>query len=387
MNIQTSIPQTDPRANYVAHKKEIDEAITRVLEGGHYILGKEVAAFEHDFSVYIGGRYGVGVGSGTEALNIALRACGIGTGDAVLTVSHTAVATVAAIQLCGATPVLVEIDPETYSMDPPHLEETIAQLSEGQPSLGVGRLRAVIIVHLYGHPADMERILSVARRHGLLVIEDCAQSHGAACRGRTTGMWGDVAAFSFYPTKNLGAFGDGGMIVTDDPALAERAKFLREYGWRDRYISEFPGLNSRLDELQAAVLRVKLQYLEQENNQRRRLAHLYSEVLKETSLGLPLCRPDVSHVYHQYVVRSRHRDSLRAFLRERGIGTLIHYPVPVHLQPAYKGSIRFVGSLRHSEEAAAQVLSLPMYPELSPEQVQAVAQTIVAWDQNQPKNR
>ena len=346
MNVPLSILPTDPKASYLAHKEEIDAAIARVLDSGWYILGREVAAFEQEFAAYVGVRFGIGVGSGTEALHLALRACGIGAGDEVITVSHTAVATVAAIELCGAAPVLLDIDLHTYTMDPNQIESAITE-----------RTGAIIPVHLYGHPADMESIVAIARRHGLRVIEDCAQSHGGVYKGHKMGAWGDIAAFSFYPTKNLGAIGDGGIVVTDDPELAERARLLREYGWCQRYISELPGLNSRLDELQAAILRVKLCYLDQENRRRQALSRLYDDGLSTTSLVLPQSAPGAHHVYHQYVVRSKQRDALREFLQTRGIGTLVHYPVPIHCQPAYQARIRCAGSLVNTERAAEEILS------------------------------
>jgi len=301
----------------------------------------------------------------------------------VITVSHTAVATVAAICLCGVTPVLVDINPETYTLDPSCLESATKKLCKGKHSEVRCRLKAIMPVHLYGHPADMDGILSIARRYGLYVIEDCAQSHGATYRGRKTGTWGDIAAFSFYPTKNLGGIGDGGMVVTNDSTLAKRAKLLREYGWDKRYVSELPGLNSRLDELNAAVLRVKLHYLEQENEHRRRLAAMYDGTLNVTNLLLPRCRPEVTHVYHQYVVRGEQRDSLQKFLHENGITTLVHYPVPVHLQPGYRDIAVPLGGLHNSEEVAKQVLSLPMYAELSPVQIHSVTEAIWAWNRSQ----
>jgi len=359
---------SNPKTNYLAHKAEIDAAVARVLESGWYILGKEVAAFESEFAAHVGARFAIGVGSGTEAIHLALRSCGIGKGDEVITVSHTAVATVAAIELCGATPVLVDIDLSTYTMDPHQLELAITR-----------QTRAVIPVHLYGHPADMESIVSIAEHHKLWVIEDCAQSHGAVYKGRMTGTWGHLAAFSFYPTKNLGAIGDGGMVVASDAALAERVRLLREYGWRQRYISDIPGLNSRLDELQAAILRVKLRYLAEETLKRQLLAGIYDKMLSAASLILPRRAPGATHVYHQYVVRSKYRDSLKEFLRERGIGTLIHYPVPVHLQPAYINRLRTIGHLRKAEKAANEVLSLPLYPEMSEEQVSTVANAILLF--------
>jgi len=380
MSMTLSIPQTNPRANYQAHKDQIDAAIARILDSGLYILGQEVTNFQREFAAYIGVPYAIGVGSGTDALNIALRACGIGRDHLVITASHTAVATVAAIELCGATPVFVDIDPVTFTIDPNRVEDALRELWSKQSAIN-GRPRAIVPVHLYGHPADMESILSIARRYELRVIEDCAQSHGAMYLGRKTGAWGDIAAFSFYPTKNLGALGDGGMVVTDDPELEERARLLREYGWRDRYVSEFPGLNSRLDEVQAAILQVKLQFLDQENEKRRILAIIYDNALRGSPIKPPTCYPKALHVYHQYVVRCTQRNALRAFLREQAILTSIHYPVPVHQQFAYRGRIPCLGSLDHSEAAASQVLSLPMYPELPAEHAEAVAEAIMSYDE------
>ena len=359
------IPQANPRAQYISHQVEIDRAIARVLEKGRYILGEEAAAFEREFADYIGVRYGVGVGSGTEALHLALRACGVGAGDEVITVAHTAVATVAAIELCGATPVLMEIDPRSFTLDPTKLEAAITPAT-----------RAIIPVHLYGQSADLEPILSIARKRRVRVIEDCAQSHGAMYDGRRTGAWGDMACFSFYPTKNLGAIGDGGFVATDDPQLAENARLLREYGWRERYISDVAGWNTRLDELQAAILRIKLRTLDADNARRRRLAAMYDEWFAPSPVVLPVEMPYGQHVYHLYVVRSERRDALQVFLKERGIGSLIHYPVPVHLQPAYRGRLGDVGSLPETERAAREVLSLPMFPELMETEVHQVANTL-----------
>ena len=364
------VPQTDPKAGYLAHQAEIDSAIQRVLNSGWYILGREVESFEQEFAAYIGVRHAIGVANGTDALELSLRACDVGPGDLVFTVSHTAVATVAAIELAGATPVLVDIDPVTYTMDPNCLEAALAQPPNGTP-------KAVIPVHLYGHPADMPSILELANRHNLYVIEDCAQSHGATLDGRLTGAWSDIAAFSFYPTKNLGALGDGGMVVTDNPALTERVRLLQQYGWRERYISDIPGGNSRLDELQAAVLRVKLRGLDTENLRRQSLAQTYNALLAHTGLSLPAVRSAVTHVYHQYVVRLSRRDALRTYLRQAGIGTLIHYPAPVHLQLAYQGRVPLVGPLPWTEHVARQVLSLPMYPQLSDDQARRVGECII----------
>jgi dTDP-4-amino-4,6-dideoxygalactose transaminase len=374
MSPMTPIPQTSPQASYFTHKAMIDSAIQRVLESGWYILGKEVEAFEREFAAYIGVSQAIGVANGTDALELALRAGGVGPGDLVFTVSFTAVATVAAIELVGATPVLVDIDPVTCTMDPSCLEVALAHPPAGKP-------KAVIPVHLYGQPADMPAILELAQRFGLYVIEDCSQSHGAKLNGRMTGTWGDIATYSFYPTKNLGALGDGGMIVTARSGLAERARSLRQYGWQRRYISEIPGCNSRLDELQAAILRVKLGYLEAENTRRIVIAARYTTALAGSGLTLPVCRTGARHVYHQYVVRSARRDALQSHLLSQGIGTLVHYPSAVHRQPAYQGRVPVDGSMSHSEGAAAQVLSLPMYPELSDEQVDSVAGQCLTWEQ------
>lgn len=372
MSAPIQLLPSNPKANYLAHKDEIDAAIARVLDSGWYILGQEVTAFENEFAAYIGVDFGIGVGSGTEALHLALWACAVGEGDEVITVSHTAVATVAAIELCEATPVLVDIKPNTYTIDPNEIEDAITQ-----------RTKAIIPVHLYGHPADMESITNIARRYELWIIEDCAQAHGATYKGRKIGTWGHIAAFSFYPTKNLGAIGDGGIVVTDDSELAERVKLLRQYGWQERYVSDLSGLNSRLDELQAAILRVKLPYLDEENRRRQALAEIYDQSLSATHLTLPMCIPGTSHVYHQYVVRSEHRDSLREFLREKGIGTLIHYPVPIHRQPAYQSRLRCAGPMVNTERVVGEILSLPMYPELTFGQARQVAEAIISWDRSQ----
>ena len=355
------IPASNPLASYRARKDAIDAAVLKVLEGGWYILGKEVAAFESEFAAYTGCTHGIGVGSGTEAIHMALKACGIGAGDEVITVSHTAVATVAAIEAARAVPVLVDIEPDYFTMDPDKLESAIGP-----------HTKAVIPVHLYGQPADLSAILKIARPRGLRVIEDCAQAHGATYMDRPVGAWGDLACFSFYPTKNLGAYGDGGMVTTNDPALASRCRLLREYGWAERYISSIPGGNSRLDELQAAILRVKLPCLDADNARRVDIAEIYRRLLNDMDLTLPKLRPEGSHVFHLYVVRSQRRDALRAFLKECGIGALIHYPVPVHLQPAYRGRIRCGDGLEETEKAAREVLSLPMYPELTETELHAV---------------
>ena len=371
----------NPAANYRAHRDEIDQAVHRVLDGGMYILGEEVARFEEEFASYLGVRHAVGVGSGTDALHIALRACGVEPADMVLTVSHTAVATVAAVELSGATAVLTDIEPVTATMD----VNSLAQAIQEQRS---GRIKAIIPVHLYGHPADMPAIMTIAERHGLKVIEDCAQSHGAALDGRKTGTWGHLAAFSFYPTKNLGALGDGGAVVTNDGALADRLRLLREYGWRERYVSDFAGLNTRLDELQAAVLRVKLRHLDKENARRRELARIYDATLLATPVTAPRSRPRADHVYHQYVVQSDRRDALRSFLKANGVGTLIHYPVPVHMQPAYQRRLASNGAaLSHTETICRRILSLPMHPQLTDAEAHEVGDLVVRWNRQSLDSR
>lgn len=357
---------SNPLAQYLAHKEEIDAAVHRVLDSGWYILGEETRRFEAEFAAYLGISHAVGVGSGTEAIHIALSACGIGPGDEVITVSHTAVATVAAIEMTGAQPVLVDIDPESYCMDPDLLARAITP-----------KTRAVIPVHIYGQPADLSPILNVARMHGLRVIEDCAQAHGALYSGSRVGTLGDVGCFSFYPTKNLGGFGDGGMAVTGDPELARQMTLTREYGWSERYISSSRGVNSRLDELQAAVLRVKLRQLEVANAARMKLADRYRAKLKDSGLVLPTCRNGSTHVYHLYVVRTRRRDAIQAYLKANGIGALVHYPVPVHMQPAYLGRLPGGEGLPETERASREILSLPMFPELGSQDQQKVIDAIL----------
>jgi dTDP-4-amino-4,6-dideoxygalactose transaminase len=289
------------------------------------------------------------------------------------------VATVAAIELAGATPVLVDIDPVTFTMDPNHLETAIKAYKSRGPEAN-GHLKAVIPVHLYGHPADMPAVMDIAGRYDLYVVEDCAQAHGATIQERRVGGWGHIAAFSFYPTKNLGALGDGGAVVTNDSQLAEQVRLLREYGWQERYVSALSGMNSRLDEIQAAILRVKLAYLDQENSQRRELARLYDDLLAATPLTLPQCRDDVEHVYHQYVVRSQRRDQLRSFLKDNSVGTLIHYPTPVHVQPAYqKRAIIAPGGLPYTEQICRKIVSLPMYPQLAVNQIRQVSELVIQW--------
>jgi len=369
-----AVLQSDPKANYLAHKLEIDEAIRRSLDSGRYILGGQVREFEREFAAYLGAKRCVGVANGTDALHLALRAIGIVAGDVVITVAHTAVATVASVEITGASPLLVDIDPATFTISPEAVEDAIRNYRDRQ------QIKAILPVHLYGRPADMRAICDIARRYDLKVVEDCAQAHGATIHRMgdfKVGVFGDAAAFSFYPTKNLGALGDGGAVVTNDAEVAERVGLLREYGWRERYVSDVAGFNSRLDELQAAILRVKLKYLDEENARRREIARIYDDRLAPTSLRLPECPGGVESVYHQYVARCDERDGLREHLREQGVGTLVHYPVPVHLQPAYRNRVPVHrGALPATEQAARQVLSLPMHAQLSDAQVVRVCEAI-----------
>jgi len=362
----TPIPQADPRAGYLEQRAAINAAIARVLDSGQYILGREAETFENRFAALIGVAHAIGCGSGTDALELAVRASGIGAGDLVFTVSHTAVATVAAIERAGATPVLIDIEKDGFNMDPEELERALKAPPPGRPA-------AVMPVHLYGEPAALDEIAGLARQHGLRLIEDCAQSHGATHRGRVTGSIGDFGCFSFYPTKNLGALGDAGALVTNDRELAVAAREIREYGWRDRYISAVPGINTRLDPVQAAILNIKLDVLAEDNERRQAIAARYDSGLAGLPLKLPQRRNAATHVYHQYVVRTANRDGLREHLRQAGIGTGIHYPLPVHLHPAYRGRIAAGPSgLCASRNVAREILSLPVYPQLVDEAVDRV---------------
>ncbi len=357
----------NPLAQYQSHKEEIIEAIKGVLEGGNYILGPEVEKFEKSFAAYCGADYAVGVNSGTDALILALRALGIGPGDEVITVSHTALATVAAIIASGATPVLVDIEPAYYTIHPQCFQRAITS-----------KTKAVIPVHLYGQPADMEAIMEIAREHGLFVIEDCAQATGATYKGRRVGSIGNVGCFSFYPTKNLGAIGDGGMVVTKNANLAERIRRLRQYGWDENRITEEPGLNSRLGEIQAAILNVKLKSLDEDNARRRGIAQLYNESLAGLPIVLPKERSDTTHVYHLYVIASEERDRLKGRLAESGVFAGVHYPTPGHLHGGYDRRCQLPGAgLPVTERALGNILSFPMYPELSPMQVARVTETVM----------
>jgi dTDP-4-amino-4,6-dideoxygalactose transaminase len=359
------IPFNDLRAQYLSLKEEIDRAVASVLDSGWFILGQQVEAFEAEFAAYCGVRFAVGVGNGTQGLQLALMACGVEAGDEVITTPMTAVFTTLAISAIGATPVLVDIDPETYNLDPSHLVQAITP-----------RTRTILPVHLYGQCADMDPVLAIARDHGLTVVEDACQAHGAKYKGSKTGSMGDAGVFSFYPTKNLGAYGDGGIVVTDDEQIAENVRLLHNGGQRERYRHIVKGFNSRLDELQAAILRVGLRHLDCWNDIRRQRATLYETSLKNARVTTPAEREYAEHVYHLYVVRSQKRDALRSFLKAHGVGTLVHYAAPVHLQEAYRDHNFRAGDFPVAEAHAREALSLPMHPFLGETQISQICNLI-----------
>lgn len=365
------IPTNDLLAGYLQHRADIDEAVRRVLGSGWYILGAEVEAFEREFADWVGVGTAVGVANGTDALMLALRASGVQPGDGVFTVSHTAVATVAGIEMAQAVPLLVDIDEQSCTMDARKLMEAIHSAKR----LGI-RCRAVVPVHLYGNPCDMRSIASVAAEHGLVIVEDCSQSHGARFDGQMTGTFGTAAAFSLYPTKNLAALGDAGVIVSDSPELGRLLRQLRQYGWQERNNSLVPGVNSRLDELQAAILRVRLKHLDEANRQRQEIARVYDKGLQELPVMLPSRGENCVHVYHQYVIRVDRRDELQAFCRDQGVSTMIHYPLPVHQQSAYGGRLPNVGTLEVTERLVSSILSLPMSPTQSLETTRRVIKVV-----------
>ena len=355
----------NPAAQFESHKEEIESAVLKVMRSNLYILGDEVRALEQEFASYIGVSAAIGVANGTDALEIALRALGIDFGDEVITVSHTAVATVAAIEAAGASPVLVDVDPATFTINAHQLEGVLSS-----------KTKAIIVVHLYGQSADLELIRAFCNKNNLWLLEDVSQAHGATWKGNRLGSIGDIACFSCYPTKNLGALGDAGLITTNNLELAKRVRMIREYGWANRYVSDLSGRNSRLDEIQAAILRVKLRYLDSDNDKRREIAARYEQGLKLLPMVLPIINPSCESVYHLYVIKTKFRDSLKEYLAQKGIETIIHYPLPVHLQPAYKNRIRTSDSLAVTENLAYEILSLPMYPELELSSVERVISEI-----------
>jgi dTDP-4-amino-4,6-dideoxygalactose transaminase len=363
-----NIPFLDLKSSYMELHEEMDEAFHRVMASGWYILGNELEAFELEFAAYCEAKHCVGVGNGLEALHLILRAMGIGPGDEVIVPANTYIATWLAVSYTGAVPVPVEPDERSYNLDPLRIEQAITE-----------RTKVILPVHLYGQPADMDPILEIAKRHGLKVVEDAAQAHGSRYKGRRVGSLGDAAGFSFYPGKNLGAFGDGGAIVTNDWEVAEKVRLLRNYGSSVKYRNEVKGVNSRLDELQAAFLRVKLRYLDDWNQRRKQISDLYCDSL----VGLPLVLQHVPHrtepVWHLYVIRSPGRDALQQHLIQSGIGTLIHYPVPPHLQPAYSELAYSAGTFPVSEKMSREVLSLPMGPHIKEEEVRQIIAAIKKW--------
>jgi dTDP-4-amino-4,6-dideoxygalactose transaminase len=362
------VPFLDLKTQYDSLKDEIHAALTAVLASTQYTLGREVAAFEEEFAAYTGGTFGIAVNSGTSALHLALLAAGVGLGDEVITVSSTFVATVAAIDYTGAKAVFVDVDPRTLTMDPGQIEAAITE-----------RTKAILPVHLHGHPADLDPILDIAGRYGLRVIEDAAQAHGAEYKGRRVGSIGDLGCFSFYPGKNLGAYGEGGIVMTHNEDYARTIRMLRDWGQERKYHHTLKGFNYRMEGIQGAVLRVKLRYLDGWNEARRRHAALYDEALTDTALKTPIEMPYARHVYHVYALRSPDRDALQKFLQERGIQTGIHYPVPVHLQKAYSDLGYKGGDFPVTETAAAELLSLPMYPELENRQIDRIITEIQAF--------
>jgi dTDP-4-amino-4,6-dideoxygalactose transaminase len=367
------VPFIDLKRQYKEIEGEILSATQRVYEKGRFILGEEVSAFEEEFSHYCGVRYGVGVGSGTDALYLALKAAGIGKGDEVITVANSFVATALAISFTGAKPLFVDIDPKTYTMDPNHLE----LLLKRQKAKGSGRkIKAILPVHLYGHPAEMDSIMEIADRYDLIVIEDACQAHGAKYGKKKVGSFGAMGCFSFYPTKNLGGYGDGGMVVTNHKRHDQNLRLLRCYGERKKYEHILKGHNSRLDEIQAAILRVKLKYLDQWNGERRRKARLYTKMLSHLGVVCPSEKEGVRHVYHLYTIKTKKRDSLQTFLKKKGIESLIHYPIPIPLQKAYQELGYGRRDFPMTNQWSRKILSLPFFPEMKESEMEEVAEGI-----------
>lgn len=368
MTVGSKIEMVDLHAQYAAIKPEIDAAIQRVVDNTSFIMGPEVSRFEQDFAAFSGAAFAVGVASGTAALHLALLACGVGPGDEVITSPFTFFATAEAISQTGARPVFVDIDPDTYNLNPELIAAAITP-----------RTRAIMPVHLYGQTAEMDDILTIARRHGLRVIEDAAQAHAAEYRGRRAGSMGDLACFSFYPSKNLGCYGDGGMVTGSDPDLIQRVRKLRDHGRISKYEHDEVGWGYRLDALQAAILGAKLPHLEAWTAARRAHAQRYNGLLRDSEVTTPVALAHNRHVYHCYVVRTPRRDELAEHLKAAGIGVVIHYPLPLHRQPAYRDLGYAPGSLPISEACAEHVISLPMFPELTTEQIERVATTVKAF--------
>ncbi len=362
-----NVPLVDLRIQHRAIRDELNQAIQGVLDRCDFVLGKDVAPFEEEFAAFCGARYAVGVNAGLAALELCLRACGIGPGDEVIVPAHTFTATAAAATFAGAQPVLVDVDLATYNIDVAQIEAAITS-----------RTRAIIPVHLYGQPAEMDGVLRLAEAHNLVVVEDACQAHGATYKGKRTGTLGSAGAFSFYPTKNLGACGEGGIVVTDDVQIAEQARGMRDCGQKEKYHHVLAPFNYRMDTLQAAILRVKLRYLENWLDARRQVAAQYTKLLADKVIT-PVETPDSMHVYHLYVVRVSQRDELRAYLWEQGIGTGIHYPIPVHLQPFYADAGFHRGQFPVTEGVCEEILSLPMFPEMTDDQAEYVAAKVIQF--------
>jgi dTDP-4-amino-4,6-dideoxygalactose transaminase len=361
------VPYLDLKAQYKSIKREIDAALASVLDSCQFVLGAEVSEFEQEFAAYCGAADCIALNSGTSALHLALLAAGVGPADEVITVPFTFVASVAAIIYTGARPVLVDIDPRCLTMDPAAIEAVITR-----------RTKAILPVHLYGHPADMDPIMEVAQRHGLVVIEDAAQAHGAKYKGCPAGSIGDIGCFSFYPTKNLGAYGEGGAITTNNPEYARKVRMLRDWGQERKYHHVLPGYNYRMEGFQGAILRVKLRHLEKWTEARRAIARTYNQLLVDCGVERPTEMPWARHVYHVYTLRTVDRDGLQTALHAGGIQTAVHYAEPVHLQPAYANLGYSRGSFPQSERAAKEVLSLPLYPEMTGNQIQMVVQALMS---------
>lgn len=359
------IPLLDLKAQYYSIKDEIDKAVFEVLESGGFILGERVAQFEGELAKYCQAQSAIGVASGTDALYLALMACGIGAGDEVITTPFTFAATAEVITLAGARPVFVDIDPKTYNIDPARIEECIT-----------ANTKAIIPVHLYGQPAAMDEILELARTYNLRVIEDCAQAIGAEYKGKRVGSIADLGCLSFFPAKNLGAYGDAGAVVTNDEELAETIRMLRVHGSREKYIHKLIGTNSRLDTLQAAILKVKLNHLDLWIEARREIARAYNDLLGSSGVIIPYEEREVRHVYNQYTIRVKRREGVMAHLSSKGVASAIHYPIPLHLQEAFRYLGYKEGDLPLSEEVSLEVLSLPIYPELRGDQIEFVAEVI-----------
>jgi dTDP-4-amino-4,6-dideoxygalactose transaminase len=360
-----TVPFVDLRSQYLSIKKEIDEAIARVLDTTSFVLGREVEAFEAAFAEYTGARFCIGINNGTAAIQLAVMACGMGAGDEVIVPANTFFASAEAVSTAGATPVFVDAEADSYNIDPSKIEAAITE-----------RTRAILPVHLYGQSADLDAIFEIALRRGLIVIEDAAQAHGSLYKGRRAGALGRAGCFSFYPGKNLGAYGEGGAVVTNDEEVARRVRLLRDHGSERKYHHEIVGYNFRLEGIQGAVLNVKLRHLDKWNDLRRAHAARYNELLRDSPLTLPREMPYARHVYHLYVVQSEARDRLQQTLSESGVQTGIHYPVPIHLQPAYASLGYGRGDFPEAERQARRVLSLPMFPELTEEQLKRVAEAI-----------